>query len=115
MNSEKQLIRWERHYSDGSAEYTDETSAKNFAENLSCADGLIVSRNYIQMKPVKWHALEQKLNKPSVMESVLPLTEDEIKTELFNIVKRYQSHTSGNEAIHCAMEIMYVFNLVKKG
>lgn len=78
MNNEKQLIRWEKHYSDGSAEYTDEESAKNFKDNLSCVDGLIVTRSYMRMKPVKWHPLEQKLNKTDVMLS-LPL----LKTENF--------------------------------
>jgi hypothetical protein len=55
MSNEKQLIRWERHYSDGSVEYTDEESTNNFEDNLSSVGGLIASRSYIQMKPVEWH------------------------------------------------------------
>lgn len=54
MNDKKKIIRWERHYSDGSFEYTDDEGTRNFEENLSIADGLISSRSYIQMKHVNW-------------------------------------------------------------
>lgn len=54
MSNNKQLIRWEKHYSDGSVEYTDEESTSNFESNLNSVGGLIASRNYIQMKKVKW-------------------------------------------------------------
>jgi hypothetical protein len=55
MSNEKQLIRWERHYSDGSVEYTDEESTKNFESNLNSVGGLIASRGYMQMQSVEWH------------------------------------------------------------
>ena len=54
MSNYKHLIRWEKHYSDGSVEYTDEESTKNFEDNLSSVGGLIASRSHIQMKPVEW-------------------------------------------------------------
>ncbi len=55
MSNEKQLIRWERHYSDSSVEYTNEQSTKNFNDNLDIIAAFIPSRSYIQMNPVEWH------------------------------------------------------------
>lgn len=60
MSGEKKLVRWERHYSDGSVEYTDKESTENFESNLDTVAGFISSRNYIQMKPVEWQ--ESDLN-----------------------------------------------------
>lgn len=57
---EKQVIRWEKHYSDGSVEYTDLESSKNFIDNLSSIDGIVVSRSYLKMKPVEWMKTEGK-------------------------------------------------------
>lgn len=57
---EKQLIRWEKHYSDGSVEYTDLESTKNFVDNLSSVNGLLVTRSYMKMTPVEWLKTEDK-------------------------------------------------------
>lgn len=52
--SEKTLIRWEKHYSDGSIEFTDAESASNFEDNLNAASSVLATRSYFKFKPVKW-------------------------------------------------------------
>lgn len=76
MSNEKQLIRWERHYSDGSVEYTDKESTKNFEDNLSSVGGLIASRSYIQMKPVEWQESKAENSPISDVRLSLPSIEE---------------------------------------
>jgi len=74
MSNYKHLIRWEKHYSDGSVEYTDQESTKNFEDNLSSVEGLIASRSYIQMKPVEWEKSKaENLPISNVSDSIPPL------------------------------------------
>jgi hypothetical protein len=63
MPEEKKLIRWEKHYSDGSVEFTDEESTKNFVINLDSASALVASREYMSFIPVKW--TNRQIEKPN--------------------------------------------------
>lgn len=51
---EKKVIKYVRHYDDGSSDFIEGTFADNFTENLDIASGFAVSRTYLQFNPVIW-------------------------------------------------------------
>lgn len=62
----KKVIRWEKHYNDGTIEFTDEESSQNFVDNLSSMNGILATRSYISIKKVEWkradyHSIHEKL------------------------------------------------------
>lgn len=51
---EKKVIKYVRHYDDGSLDFVDGESLENFESNLGIANTIVGSRSYIQFKPVEW-------------------------------------------------------------
>lgn len=51
---EKKVIKYTRHYDDGSSDFVEGEFLENFETNLGIANGIVGSRSYIQFKPVEW-------------------------------------------------------------
>lgn len=51
---EKKIVRYERHYEDGTSDFVEGEFLENFQTNLGIANGIVGSRSYIQFKPVEW-------------------------------------------------------------
>jgi len=51
---EKKVVKYVRHYDDGSSDFVDGEFLENFESNMGIANAIVGSRSYIQFKPVEW-------------------------------------------------------------
>lgn len=51
----KEIVRWERHYSDGSVEYVEGEQANNFLDNLLKTGAYApTGEEYLNLEPIEW-------------------------------------------------------------
>lgn len=51
---EKKIVKYVRHYDDGSSDFVEGEFLENFKTNLDIANAIVGTRSYIQFKPVEW-------------------------------------------------------------